>query len=287
MMHRIQRVTVLGAGVLGAQIAHQAAYSGFEVTTWDLDNEALTQARKRFQTLAATYRDEVPGAADRGDASGSITLTSDLAEAVAHADLVIEAVPERLDIKQSTWARVGAHAPEHAILASNSSTLLPSAMAASTGRPERFLALHFANQIWLHNTAEVMGTPQTDPEVYASAVAFAREMGMVPIEIHKEQPGYVLNSLLVPFLTAAADLVVRGVAEPRAIDQTWKIGTGSPVGPFEILDIVGLTTPYNIARNDPRQAAWADYLKTNFIDRGRLGRDTGQGFYTYDSNQEK
>ncbi len=127
-----------------------------------------------------------------------------------------------------------------------------------------------------------MGTPATDPAVYQRVVEFAGRIGMVPIEIKKEKAGYLLNSLLVPFLQAAGELLVDGIAEPEAIDATWRIGTGAPAGPFEIYDIVGLTTAYNISRmGDEKQQAFADLLKERYIDQGKLGVATGEGFYTY------
>ncbi|RBP98310.1 3-hydroxybutyryl-CoA dehydrogenase, partial [Bifidobacterium aemilianum] len=197
--------------------------------------------------------------------------------------IVIEAVPERLDIKQSTWKKVSDLAPAKSIFCTNSSTLLPSAMAPFTDRPEKFLSFHFANQVWKFNTGEIMSQPQTDRDVFDQVVEFAKEMGMVPIKIHKEQPGYVLNSLLLPLLTAAADLWVRGVASFKDIDKTWKIATGSPAGPFRIDDTIGMMTMYNLNKDssDPVLRKFAEILKSEYIDRGRMGKAVGHGFYDY------
>ncbi|ALX66861.1 3-hydroxyacyl-CoA dehydrogenase [Microbacterium sp. XT11] len=281
----MKNITVLGTGVLGSQIAFQTAFHGFTVTAYDIDQPALDRAAERFRALAARYEAEgVDGAADGGATAAldRIRLTSDLADAVAQADLVIEAVPENLELKQGIYRTLADVAPASTIFATNSSTLLPSDLADATGRPDRFLALHFANEIWSHNTAEVMGTPATDPAVYADVVEFARQIGMVPIEIKKEKAGYLLNSLLVPFLQAAGELLVNGIAEPEAIDATWRIGTGAPKGPFEIYDIVGLTTAYNISlMGDETQQRFAALIKEQYIDKGKLGVATGEGFYTY------
>src|SRR5262245_51766147 len=286
MTIRIDNVTVLGTGVLGSQIAYQSAYSGFEVTAYDISDEIVNTARKRFADLAARYEREVNGAAG-GRAQAALTrirYSSNLADAVHNADLVIEAVPERPDVKKELYAKLGPLAPEKAIFATNTSTLLPSALADATGRPDRFLALHFANEIWIKNVADIMRHPRTSPAVYDATVEFARRIGMEPIEIHKEQPGYVLNSLLVPFLQAAASLVVNGVADPETIDKTWRIATGAPEGPLQTLDIVGLNTVYNIAAAGDEQAkASARYIKERYIDKGKLGRATGEGFYKYDT----
>ncbi|MGV9613644.1 3-hydroxyacyl-CoA dehydrogenase [Nocardia xishanensis] len=281
----IRKVAVLGTGVLGSQIAFQTAFRGFEVTAYDIDDKALAVAEERFHKLAAVYREQVPGGGN-GKAEqtvAGITPTSDLAQAVRDADLVIEAIPEVLSIKQQTYEQLGRVAPERTIFATNSSTLLPSAMKDFTGRPDRFLALHFANQVWHFNTAEIMGTTDTDPKVYQAVVDFASAIGMVPIEIHKEKAGYVLNSLLVPLLNAGMSLAAGGYADPEAVDKTWQIGTGAPAGPFRILDIIGLTTPYNILVNneDEDSQRLAQWLKENYIDKGKLGIATGEGFYKY------
>lgn len=284
MSIEIRRVTVLGTGVLGSQIAFQTAFSGFEVTAYDISDDALKAARDRFDKLAAIYRTDVAGAGDgkAEQTAAGIALSSDLAEAVRDADLVIEAVPEVLSLKQDTYEKLSELAPERTIFATNSSTLLPSAIKDFTGRPDKFLALHFANHVWKFNTAEVMGTTDTDPAVFQAIVKFAGDIGMVPIELHKEKAGYVLNSLLVPFLNSGMALAAGGYAEPEAVDETWRIATGAPMGPFQMLDVIGLTTPYNIlAMSGESGAQLAKWLKDNYIDKGKLGIATGEGFYKY------
>src|SRR5262245_52506192 len=286
MATNIRNVTVLGTGVLGSQIAYQTAYSGFEVVAYDINDQILDTAKQRFEGLAARYEQEVEGAPDgRARAAlARIRYSSNLADAVRDADLVIEAVPEIPAVKRDLYAKLGSLAPEKAIFATNSSTMLPSSFADATGRPDRFLALHFANEIWLRNVAEIMGHATTSPAVYDATVDFARRIGMEPIEIHKEQPGYVLNSLLVPVRQAAASLVVNGVADPETIDKTWRIATRAPEGPLQTLDIVGLNTVYNIAAaSDEQGKANARYIKEHYIDKGKLGRASGEGFYKYAS----
>ncbi|EME17377.1 3-hydroxyacyl-CoA dehydrogenase [Rhodococcus triatomae] len=283
-MTAITKVTVLGTGVLGSQIAYQTAYHGVDVVAYDISDEILDEARARFAGLAETYKAEVAGAADgkADEALTRISYSSDLRGAVQDADLVIEAIPENLELKRDTYTELGEVAPAKTIFATNSSTLLPSDLKGFTGRPEKFLALHFANHVWVQNTAEVMGTDSTDPAVYQRVVDFATAIGMVPIEIRKEKAGYVLNSLLVPFLSAAGELLVDGIADPETVDKTWRIGTGAPLGPFQIYDIVGLTTAYNIsAAGDETQQRFAKHIKENYIDQGKLGVATGEGFYKY------
>lgn len=285
-MATIEKVTVLGTGVLGSQIAFQAAYFGYDVIAYDISDEVLETATRRFARLAKAYTaDKILAASDQQTdaALGHLTLTSDLAEAVADADLVIEAVPEILTVKRETYVKLSELAPEKTIFATNSSTLLPSDMKDFTGRPEKFLALHYANQVWRYNTAEIMGTIDTDPAVYAAVVEFAIGSGLIPIELKKEKAGYVLNSLLVPLLTAAAGLLQGGYADVDTIDKTWRIATGTLSGPFQIYDLIGLNTAYNVAlaSSDPRMQGWAIFLKENYIDKGKLGTATGEGFYTY------
>ena len=286
MPHEIKTLTVLGTGVLGSQIAYQAAFHGFAVTAYDVDGDALEKARARFARLVGIYRAAKVGGAGESKAEAALEnlrLTANLGDAVADADLVIEAVPELLEVKRDVYRTLADLAPAKTIFATNSSTLLPSDLKDSTGRPDRFLAIHYANNIWAQNIAEVMGTAETDPAVFDAVVDFARNSGLEPIEIRKEKAGYVLNSLLVPLLNAAAGLLLQGVASPETIDKTWRIATGAPSGPFQIYDVVGLGTAYNIAASspDPGSQAFARYLKANYIDHGKLGVETGEGFYTY------
>ncbi|PRD48520.1 3-hydroxyacyl-CoA dehydrogenase [Sphingobacterium haloxyli] len=190
-------------------------------------------------------------------------------------------------MKIEFYQKLAKVAPEKTVFATNSSTLLPSQFAAYTGRPEKFVALHFANEIWKHNTGEVMKHPGTSDEVFESLLVFAKQIGMVPLAIHKEQPGYIVNSLLVPLLSAGMDLWIRDVADIETVDKTWMVATGAPLGPFGILDVVGITTAYNINKmvadktKDPVKLKIADKLKAEFIDKGKLGVETGEGFYKY------
>ncbi|SRX54294.1 3-hydroxyacyl-CoA dehydrogenase [Aequorivita sp. CIP111184] len=284
----IKNVTIAGSGVLGYQIAFQTAFHGFNVTVYDINDEVLEKAKSRFNTLSEAYKTDLNATQEQLDQTfKNLSYTSDLKEAVKDADLVIESVPENPSIKIDFYKKLAAVAPQKTIFASNSSTMLPSKFAESTGRPTKFAALHFANEIWKHNTAEIMGHPGTDPEVFDTLVAFAKSIGMVALPLQKEQPGYIVNSLLVPLLGAALDLLVRGVADVQTIDKTWMVATGAPTGPFAILDVVGITTAYNINKmeaektGDSGKQQVVNYLKENFIDKGKLGVASGEGFYTY------
>ena len=286
-----QHVMVAGSGVLGSQIAFQTAFKGFNVTIYDINDAAIAAAKERIAKLEDTYssyfRNEEKAVKS---AQSRIRYATDMAEAVQDADLVIEAVPELREIKQTFYTQLGEVAPDKTVFVTNSSTMLPSDFAEFTGRPEKFLALHFANRIWMNNTGEVMEHPGTDPKVVEDVLAFTAAIGMVPLHIKKEQPGYILNSLLVPFLDAAQYLWGNEVSEPETIDKTWMIATGAPMGPFGIIDIVGLQTIYNIVStkaarhpnpDDNPYKHIADKVKNEFLDQGKMGIQTGEGFYKY------
>lgn len=282
-----KNITVAGSGVLGSQIAFQTAYYGFNVSVYDINDEALERAKERISKLKPRYQEDLGASEQELDAAyNRLSFYSDLSQAVADADLVIEAVPEVVDIKIDFYQKLGQVAPEKTVFATNTSTLLPSQFAEATGRSEKFLALHFANEIWKNNTAEVMMHPGTDKKVFDDLLEFAKAIGMVALPLYKEQPGYILNSLLVPFLEAGQMLLMKEVADPETIDKTWMIATGAPKGPFAILDIVGITTAYNIANAKgeagvPQFKELANLLKTEYIDKGKLGVATGEGFYKY------
>lgn len=281
-------ITVAGSGVLGSQIAYQTAFKGFPVVVYDINDEALARAKDRIMNLKPYYQTDLGATEEEvNTAYNRISFSSQLSEAVSKADLVIEAIPEVVQIKTAFYTELGKVAPEKTVFATNSSTLLPSQFAEATGRPERFLALHFANEIWKNNTAEVMKHPGTDAEVFDEVIEFAKAIGMVALPLQKEQPGYILNSLLVPLLDAAQMLLIKEIADPETIDKTWMVGTGAPLGPFAILDVVGINTAYNItlakakATGKEEFEKLAELLKTEYIDKGKLGRATGEGFYTY------
>ena len=283
-----KNITIAGSGVLGYQIAFQTAFHGYHVTVYDINDDVLKKAAAKFDVLAQAFEKDLHASKEQlASTFDRLSYSSDLAAAVAKADLLIEAVPENPAIKIGFYQELAKVAPEKTIFATNSSTLLPSQFAQETGRPEKFLALHFANEIWKHNTAEIMGHPGTDKAVFEQVVNFAKSIGMVALPLHKEQPGYIVNSLLVPLLSAATDLLVNEVADAQTIDKTWMVATGAPVGPFGILDVVGITTAYNInkiaatASKDPGQIKVTEYLKKHFIDTGKLGVVSGEGFYKY------
>ena len=309
----IKKVVVAGGGVLGSQIALQTAYCGFDVTIWLRSEGSIERAKPKLERFKNIYIDTLEqmktdksaycrGLAKSPDLSAeeldalkeqaqkaydSLTLTTSYEEAAADADLIIEAIAENPEQKIAFYTELAKYMEDKTILVTNSSTLLPSMFAQYTGRPEKYLSLHFANTIWANNTAEVMGHPGTEQEYYDQVAQFAEDINMIPLKLKKEQPGYILNSLLVPFLNAGQALLANDVADFETIDKTWILATGAPAGPFHILDIVGLTTAYNIVMMNPESGdpqttpgKIAKMLKEK-IDKGETGINAGKGFYEY------
>lgn len=317
----VKKVTIAGGGVLGVQIALMCAYAGIDTTFWlrmessigrtqpkierysSLIIEDLLKAKALIgnpigkmlypRALIKSWEGITPEQIDALAAQAkerfekNIHIELDMAKAFEDADIVIEAMTENPADKKALYEKMKDFLPEKTILLTNSSTLLPSMFAEYTGRPEKFCALHFANTIWKNNTAEVMGHPGTDPEVYNAVVKFAESINMIPLKLHKEQPGYILNSILVPFLSAAQGLWAEDVADPATIDLTWELATSAPAGPFKILDIVGLETAYNInqMKPDAQVEGTTTYkigkLLKEKIDKGEKGVNFGKGFYEY------
>lgn len=288
-IRKLTKLTVLGGGVLGSQIAWHSAYKGKQVTVYDLYQEGLDNCRAAHERYKTIYLEQL-GASD-GDIAETrarLHFTTELASAVAEADLVIENVPEVPEVKIRAYRDMAPLLPSHTLLATNTSTFLPSDFAEHTGRPDKYCALHFANLIWAMNIGEIMGHPGTSEDTLAAVTRFAIEIGMIPIPVEKEQNGYVLNSLLIPVGNAAQTLITNGVASPEVVDRTYMImNRGCAMGPCGILDVIGMKTAHNIlsywgqANSDEQMLKNAEYIKTHFIDQGKMGLATGEGYYRY------
>jgi 3-hydroxybutyryl-CoA dehydrogenase len=291
---KIQNVTIAGAGVLGSQIAWQTAFKGFNVTVYDVFAEGIEKCKEFHKKFAELFKATRGVTQEEIDATFSrLFYTTNLEEAVKDADLVSESVPEEMEIKKSFYNNLAKLAPPKTIFTSNSSTMLPSSFAEETGRPEMFLALHFANPVWDANIAEVMMHKGTDKKYFDIVLKFAKDIGMIAIPIHKEQPGYVLNSLLVPLLSAAQSLFFNNVSDYESIDKVWMISTGANFGPFGMIDLIGMQTVYNIAlmngkkTGDQSMINRAKRIKEEWIDKGKTGMASGEGFYKYPNPKYK
>lgn len=312
----IKNIVVAGGGVLGSQIAYQAAYCGYNVTIWLRSEGSITRTQPKLDHLKEAYAETIklmgteegktPSNWARGIADyetfnveeclaksekayNSIKLELDMARAVADADIVIESMAENVEQKTEFYKTLAPLLPEKTILLTNSSTLLPSKFAKFTGRPEKFLSLHFANTIWKNNMTEVMAQDKTDMKYFDLTMEFAKSIRMIPLPVRKEKSGYLLNSMLVPLLFSGMDLYVNGISDPESIDKAWTLGTGAPKGPFQILDTVGLTTAYNIVQMyvkipsflAPYNFKGMSKMLKKYIDEGKLGKASGEGFYKY------
>jgi 3-hydroxybutyryl-CoA dehydrogenase len=282
------KITAAGAGTMGSQVAWQMAFHGKQVVVYDAIPDGLQKGKALHQEYAEQFiarRGATRAQID--DTFARLTYTTDLATAVGDADLISESVPESLSIKESFWREASRHAPVRTVFTTNTSTLPPSALAGFVDRPQRFLALHFTIGVWDSNIGEVMGHPGTDAEVFDCLLEFAEEIGLVPIPIRKEQSGYVINSLLVPWCTAALELLVRGVSDAESIDRTWMITLQSGMGPFGMMDRMGLGVVYHVAKligettENTQALESARYLDEQLIQKGHLGVASGQGFYRY------
>ncbi|MET1000844.1 MAG: 3-hydroxyacyl-CoA dehydrogenase [Acidimicrobiia bacterium] len=273
-------VTTAGAGTMGSQVAWQIAFHGKHVTVYDAIPAGLEKG-KAFHKMYAEHFVEQRGATEQqiDDTFARLVYTDDLPTAVRNADLISESVPESLAIKESFWREASRHAPAHTVFTTNTSTLAPSALVDFVDRPQNFLALHFAIGVWDSNIGEVMGHAGTDADVFERVLTFAGEIGLVPIPIRKEQSGYIINSLLVPWCTAALDLLVREVSDYQSIDRTWMITMQSDMGPCGMMDRMGLGVVHHVAQNIEAFDS-ARYLDEQFIQKGRLGVGSGEGFYS-------
>jgi 3-hydroxybutyryl-CoA dehydrogenase len=283
----VRRVAVVGAGTMGQQIAFQCAGHGYDVVMYDVDPAALEAASARIDGYAdGLEAGGVISSELRASARARITLTSDPSSAAENADLLSEAVPEDPELKGRVLAEFSAACPPRTVFMTNTSTLVPSQFAESSGRPDRLLALHFHLPVWINNLADVMPHDGTAPEVTELVVAFARSIGQVPIELRREYNGYVFNSMYAALNRAAITLAQQGVASIEDIDRAWMHVTKAPVGPLGALDAVGLDTVWTItdywARElgDEQLKANATFLKA-YLERGDLGVKSGRGFYSY------
>jgi 3-hydroxybutyryl-CoA dehydrogenase len=282
----IRKVLVIGGGTMGRQIALQCALHGCNVMIHDLQADLLEKALAGIRRMAggvAANQGVPPGQAET--VMERIAATADPKAAAADCDLVSESVPEDPALKERVFSLFGKLCPPRAIFTTNTSTLLPSMIAPATGRPGKFLAFHF-HDIRATTVVDVMPHPGTDPEATELVRAFAERIGLIPIVLKREAHGYVFNFMLMALSQAAQTLAARGIASVEDIDRAWMGVTGMFLGPFGIMDSIGIDTVCEITRywaeknGDPQGLRNAEFLK-RYIDEGRLGQKSGKGFYSY------
>ena len=284
----IARVLVVGAGAMGSQIAMVFALAGHDVTIQDIAGSGLTTARKqleeRMDTAVAKGRMTAPAAQE---ALNRLSFTSDLGNAASAADFVIEAATEKLEIKQRIFAELDRFAPPHAILATNSSTLGSSKVAEVTRRPGQVCNVHFFNPALVMKCVEVVRHPQTSQATVDIVMELVRKIGKQPVLINKEIPGFVANRLMGVLRDEALNLLSAGIASTEDIDTAAKTALGHPMGPFELMDLVGIDVNCMIAEATYAETADPADLPHPMLRKmhqaGNLGRKSGKGWYTYET----
>lgn len=283
----IKNVLIVGSGTMGQEIGFQCARAELQVTFYDVSDDVLAAAMDRLKTstslqaAAGLYTVKEAEAAHK-----RLKTSSDLEAAISSADFISESVPENIELKRKAWGEIGRLAPEHTIFTTNTSSLAPSEYAEATGRPDRFAAFHFHLPVADNRIADVMTHGRTSKETMDLVEAFAKRIDIIPIRIEEEAPEYVFNAMLIAFLTAAGKLHAGGIASTEDIDRTWMSIMGVPVGPFGIMDGVGLDTCWGIMNgiaergSDTGLKAMVDLIKEK-VDRGELGAKSGKGFYDY------
>lgn len=284
MATEINTVGVAGSGTMGAGIAIVAARAGFKTIVYDTRADALERARSQTAGFfAKSVERKKLTQADVERILSGLSVTTDIT-GLAQCDIVIEAVFEDLKTKHALCGELDKVCPPHTIFASNTSTLSITEIAAGSGRPDRFVGMHFCLPAQLMKLVEMSPGLRTSEDSFRTAWDFCRAMGQIPVRT-KDNPGFILNYFLVPFNNDAIRLVEAGVAAPADIDRAIKTALGYPMGPLELLDLVGLDTHLLVAEalyastHEPRAAVPA--LVKRMIAAGQLGRKTGQGFYSY------
>jgi 3-hydroxybutyryl-CoA dehydrogenase len=291
-IERVQSILVVGSGAMGSQIGMVCALAGYDVNVQDIEEAMLEKGREQLRGRMTRNVEEGRLRRDQVDAAfGRMTFATDLEGAASEADFVIEAAVEKLDVKREIFRRLDDAAPEHAVLSTNSSSIVSSRVAGVTKRPEKVCNMHFFNPALVMECVEVVRNPQTSDATVKTTVELARRIGKTPVILHKEISGFVANRILGAVRDEAIGLYESGVASLEDIDTACKTALGYPMGPFELMDLTGIDIGYYVkmARyeetgdpSDKPSKSVADKVR-----RGELGRKTGRGWYTYDEAGRK
>jgi len=287
----IQDIVIIGGGQMGAGIAQVAAQTGHKVTVVDLNQEMLDKSKTRIsdsikRVAKKKFKDDEAGANSFVESAlANVSCATQANEALASADLLVEAVVENMELKQKLFSEWDKIAPAKTIFASNTSSLPISEIAAKTSRADRFGGLHFFNPVPVMKLLEVVRIPETSDATYDAMVDWGKALGKATVEC-KDTPGFIVNRLLVPYLMEAIRMVERGDASAKDVDTAMKLGAGYPMGPFELADYIGLDTNKFImdgwSSRFPEETLFKESPMLNdLVKEGKLGRKNGEGFYKY------
>ena len=278
----IKNILILGSGTLGLRIGLASAINNYKVKIYDIHEESFQKAIKIQDSILNQLVNESKLNENQIDAiKMRIEWTSDPEYAAKDADLISESVPEDRELKKRVWKQFGDLCPAHTVFTTNTSYLLPSMFAEASGRPEKFCALHF-HDVFNANVVDIMPHPGTAPWMMPLLSDFGRSIGQTPVIMEKESYGYIFNSMLMAVLGAAGALVTYNITSIENVDRSWMGNFKMPMGPFGILDEIGLETAWHVTRNnkDEKSVRFAKLLES-YVDQGKLGKKTGEGFYKY------
>ncbi|MBI2282102.1 MAG: 3-hydroxybutyryl-CoA dehydrogenase [Bacteroidetes bacterium] len=287
----MKNITVIGAGTMGNGIAHVFAQSGFTVTLVDVN---VMQLEKAMQTIEKNLERQVTKgtltAEQKKQALANLTTQSDLTRGVAHADLVVEAATENVELKLKIFAQLDEAAPAHTILATNTSSISITKIAAATQRPEKVIGMHFMNPVPVMKLVEIINGYATQKEVSDSIVSLSKELGKIPCVVN-DYPGFIANRILMPMINEAIYSLYENVAGVEAIDTVMKLGMAHPMGPLQLADFIGLDVCLSILNvlhqgfGNPKYAPCP--LLVNMVTAGKLGVKSGEGFYSYTAGSKE
>jgi 3-hydroxybutyryl-CoA dehydrogenase len=282
----VETAAVVGGGTMGNGIAHVFALHGYDVTLVDVDASVLEEARSTIEgNLSRQVKKDVISSEVRSDALDRLTFTTDTPEGVSSADLVVEAVPEAQDLKADVFAMLDEHAPDDALLASNTSSISITWIADQTDRPDQVIGMHFFNPVPVMTLVEVVRGQRTTDATYETVAGVAEDLDKNPVEV-EDYPGFVSNRVLMPMINEAIFCVMEGVAAPEDIDTVMELGMNHPMGPLTLADFIGLDVCLNILEVLHEDLGDDKYRPCPLLRRkvtaGQLGRKTGEGFFDYE-----